>query len=303
VTRPEPTGYGHPRYAASLAEFGVPRALVRSGGWVLERDIPGTAATDAMGCYPLFVCADWAGLEADLEDRRWVCISLVTDPFGAYDERCLRRCFGDGAVPFKNHFIAELDRNPDRIVSRHHRYYAQRAIEQVAVERCDTPQSWLHEWVALYAHLVSRHHLRGIKAFSESAFAAQLAIPGLVMFRATHEGTTVGAHLWYTSGDVGYSHLAACSPLGYDLMASYALYWFALQTFTGVVRYLDLGSGAGTEERADGLTRFKQGWATGTRMSYLCRRVFDRQRYDAIVASHQAQGDGYFPAYRRGEFA
>src|SRR3990172_4731763 len=75
------TGYLHPGHAASLAEFGTPRPLPHSGGWLLERTIPGSESRDAMGCYPLFACRDWSRLPMDLEDlaRDLVSVSLVTD--------------------------------------------------------------------------------------------------------------------------------------------------------------------------------------------------------------------------------
>src|SRR4051812_33133883 len=54
-----PTGYQGPGYVASLREFGRPLSLSRTGGFLLERAIPGTADRDAMGPYPLFCCRDW----------------------------------------------------------------------------------------------------------------------------------------------------------------------------------------------------------------------------------------------------
>jgi hypothetical protein len=244
------SGYANPSYAASLAEFGTPRLLPRSGSWVLERDIPCAGARDAMGCYPLFFCHDWRGLEPDLQDLdELVCLSVVTDPFGAYDEQYLRRCFGDMVIPFKHHFVTELSRSTKTIVSRHHRYYAQRALARLLVERCSEPERLVVDWSELYSHLIARHDLKGIKAFSQTAFAAQLRIPGIVMLRASYEGQTVGAHLWYLHGEIAYSHLAAFNPVGYELMASYALHWFAMQTFSGQVRWLSLGSGPGLTDQ------------------------------------------------------
>ena len=61
------SGYAHPAYAWSLQEFGCPRELPRCGGWVLERQVPGTSERDATGCYPLFACADWGRLREDLD--------------------------------------------------------------------------------------------------------------------------------------------------------------------------------------------------------------------------------------------
>jgi hypothetical protein len=125
-----------------------------------------------------------------------------------------------------------------------------------------------------------------------------------VMLRATCDGATVGAHLWYRQGDVAQSHLAAVSARGYELMASYALYWFALQTFAGDVSWLNLGSGSGiAADAAAGLTAFKRGWATDTRRAYFCGRIFDRATYDALAAAREVPAGSYFPAYRSGEFS
>ena len=301
----EGTGYLHAAYAASLAEFGTPRLLAHSGGWVLERAIPGTQARDAMGCYPLFACRDWSQLDRDLKEleRDLVSLALVADPFGAYAPADLRRSFPDRCVPFKEHFVVELERAAPDAVSKHHRYYARRALAQVQVEHCPDAADLLDDWVALYATLSARHGLRGIKAFSRTAFAAQLAVPGMVVLRASHEGRTVGAHLWYVQGDVAYSHLAATCARGYEVMAAYALYWYALEHFRTRVGWLDLGAGAGASADRDGLTRFKRGWATGTRPVYLCGRVFDRARYAALASARGGPAEtSYFPVYRAGEF-
>lgn len=89
------TGYLHQAYAQSLAEFGSPIKLPRSQRWILKRQILGFPYYDAMGCYPLFTCRDWSQLHADIENLNdeLICLSLVTDPFGNYDETYLRRCF------------------------------------------------------------------------------------------------------------------------------------------------------------------------------------------------------------------
>src|SRR5271169_6676102 len=103
------TGYLHPEYVRSLFEFGEPLSLERSGGWLLKRLIDGVA-TDAMGPYPLFACADWNALEPDFAriSGSVVSVIVVTDPFGQYDEALLRNCFPDLMIPFKKHFINDL---------------------------------------------------------------------------------------------------------------------------------------------------------------------------------------------------
>jgi hypothetical protein len=312
-------GYLHPAYAASLAEFGAPYCLPASGGWVLERTVPGGAspnapahaghahadlAHDAMGCYPLFACRNWQCLPGDLEavGRRWVSLAVVADPFGP-GESVLRRAFPDRVLPFKPHFVVDLQR-PAHLPS-HHRRKVRAALRSVRVEVCADPPALLDTWVALYGNLIDRHRIGGLRAFSRSAFAGALRVPGIVALVATAGGETVGAQLWYVQGEVAYSHLVASSPGGYALGAAYALHWFALDYFKGRVQWLDLGGGAGAtaaSQGEDGLARFKQGWATETRMAWFCGRIFDRPRYAALAGARGVTAGGYFPAYRQGEF-
>lgn len=302
------TGYLHPDYAWSLAEFGLPRALQSSQGYVLERPIGDSGWRDAMGLYPLYCCRDWSGIVADLEELSGdlVSLALVTDPFGNFDEESLRRWF-EVVVPFKKHFLVDLTRQPLETISKHHRYYARRALETVRVEFIDRPQSYHKKWVELYDVLIGRHDLRGIKAFSPEAFRRQLDVPGMIMLRAESGGKTVGMHLWYLQNGVAYSHLMALSEQGYELSASYALYHRAIELFGQVgdeqIRWLNIGAGAGLAGSDDGLTRFKGGWANDSRFAYFVGKILDRGRYDRLVAEQNAAGSRYFPAYRHGEFA
>jgi hypothetical protein len=298
------TGYMHQGYAESMAEYGTPRELPRCGGWILQRRIPGFAYHDGMGCYPLFACRDWAKLLADLEhlESQLVSLALVADPFGEYDIACLQRCF-DKLYPFKVHFVIDLGYPVNDIVSAHHRYYARKALRSVVVERCHEPIRFTDDWVALYATLIERHNIRGIRAFSRESFAKQLSVPGIVVFRAVHQGVTIGAHLWYIQGQVAYSHLEAVNLTGYKLRAAYALYWSAIKWFSNKVRWLDLGGGVGISTRGmDGLSKFKRGWSNDTRPAYFCGRVFDPEKYEQLGRAVNISETDYFPAYREGEF-
>ena len=274
----------------------------------MERQIPGFPYRDAMGCYPLFACRDWSELYADLEDigneNDLVSLSLVTDPFGDYDRAYLGRCFKDVVIPFKEHFIVDLSRSMDTFVCNHHHRYARKALRHLHVEKCEDPTQCINEWVDLYTALIERHNIKGILAFSKSAFAKQLSVPGIVVLRAVHEETTVGMLLWYVQGEVGYYHLGASSARGYDLRASFAMFWFAIEYFAANgLRWLNLGAGAGIGGGGtDGLTRFKRGWSTGTRTAYFCGRIFDHARYSEIVEAKSISATDYFPAYRKGEF-
>jgi hypothetical protein len=293
------SGYANPAYAQSLSEFGAPVLLPRSGGSVLRRPLADGDGHDAMGPYPLFACPDWSGLGADLDTLagELVSLTLVADPFADATPEQLAACFPDLMVAFKEHFVVDL-RAPDP--DAHHRRNARRALRDLDVEEVAEPAALLDDWVALYVELVRRHGIRGIAAFSHDAFAAQLRVPGIRALRAVHEGETVGAVLFYADEELAYYHLGAYSERGYDLRASFAIFATALERFAADgLRSLSLGAGAGASaDTDDGLTRFKRGWASGTRTAYLCGRILDAERYAAL-----ATGSSYFPAYREGEFA
>jgi hypothetical protein len=298
------TGYLHRGYAASLAEFGVPRELRRSRGWILVRAVPNSVHHDAIGCYPLFACENWSELGADLQEvgKDLVSLALVADPFGQYDTSTLRGCF-DTVTAFKEHFVVDLERPIGATSTKHHRYYARRSLQKVAVEEDSNPSRSLDVWTELYAHLVERHHISGLRAFSKRSFAQQLTVPGIMSFRAIHDGQVVGMHLWYAQNGVAYSHLEAVNRTGYETGASYALYWRALHAFSGKLRWADLGSAAGRSEHAlDGLARFKKGWASGSRTAFFCGRIFDPHRYEELANANGVGATDYFPAYRKGEF-
>jgi len=292
------TGYAHPDYAASLAEFGQPRLLPRSGGWLLEREIPDSSARDAMGCYPLFACQDWTALAADLADlgASLVSVVLVADPFGNHDAPLLDRTFNRGAVPFKEHQVVDLRQPLETTVSSHHRRNVRKALRVVTAERVAEPLASLDEWVGLYGTLIRRHEIDGLSAFSRASFARQLVTPGMVAYRAVHQGETVGMLLFYVQGDVAYYHLGAYSEVGYEVGAAFAVFWTALHDLAKTVQFVSLGGDAGVTGEVGGLGRFKRGWATGSRQAFLCRHVGDPDRY---VELSRGRGEtSFFPAYR-----
>ena len=291
-------------YAASLAEFGHVMPLGRSGGYLLRRPVVHSAFEDAMGCYPLFSCTNWRGLAKDVDDLRdvLVSVSLVADPFGDYDLKYLRRCFPDVVVPFKEHVVVDLAGSPLDNVTRHHRLRASASLRKVSVKVSPEPLMMLPVWSRLYADFAKRRGIDGIRAFSERAFALQLATPGIVMFVAEVNGRAVAAHLWYEQNDVCHSHLACSGTEGRQLRAGFALYWTAIEHFRGHARWLNLGGAAGTRPAdADALASFKRGWSSATRPTYFCGRILHPGRYASLAAIHGAHPD-YFPCYRKGEF-
>ena len=299
------TGYLHRLYAESLAEYGAPRELTNAGGWILERHTPISGLQDAMGCYPLFCCLDWQRLEDDLNQLRdtVVSVSLVTDPFGNYTPDLLKSLF-DVVLPYKQHFVADLSLPLEQFTSPSHRKYGQRALQKISVEICSNPVTHLDEWVMLYNHLIERRQITGMRRFSRECFARQLAVPGLVMFRATVEDEPLSLDLWYIQGEVAQGHLVCTSPHGYELHVSYGLKLYILQYFTGKVRWVDLGALPGLKgDINDGLASFKRGWSSETRTAFFCGKILNPRAYQELVRATRSEDTDYFPAYRRGEFS
>jgi hypothetical protein len=245
------------------------------------------------------LAADLASLASEV-----VCLSVVTDPFGAYDRAQLETCFPDKVIPFKQHFCIDLDRPMEDYVQREHRRNARLALRRLQVEQCHEVSTFMEDWTRLYEHLIARHGITGIQAFSRAAFARQFEVPGFVAFRASHQGVTAGMVLLYIQDSIAYVHLSACSPLGYEMDASSALYWRVIEHCRARgLQWLNLGAGAGVStDGRDGLTRYKQGWSTGTRTVYFCGRIFDHETYERIAQARNIPDTSYFPVYRAGEF-
>jgi Acetyltransferase (GNAT) domain len=300
----EPSGYAHPDYAKAVAG---PESLIElpaSGGWLIQRAIAHSNASDAAGPYPLFCCSNWNALQTDLDSLKSKLVSavIVADPFGHFSVPQLRSYF-DWVAPFKTHLLVDFD-VPDYAPTKHHACYVAKALRHAVVEVSTPPYAMLVDWISLYDHLIQRHAIHGVQAFSPESFRRQFEIPGLVAFRATtRAGECVGAHLWFVHGDVAYSHLSAANERGYEYSCSYALYHAALEYFRGKVRCLDLGAGAGATIKADGLTKFKAGWSNSSKTAFICGRILDTAAYKMLSSRAAAGCTSYFPAYRYAEVA
>ena len=290
--------YANPGYVASLSEFGRPRPLPRSGGWVLERPIPRTQLRDAMGPYPLFSCSEWSALAEDVRDLRGALVSLVlvADPLGGAGPTQLRAAFPDHVTVLKQHLVVDTDRAAP--LPEHHRRNLRRAGRSVDVEVCEDPCAYLDDWVQLYGELVDRHSITGVRAFSPASFRAQLALPGMVAVRGVSSGVTVSMTLWLVGAHNAYYHLGASSAAGRAVGASFAVFATALDHLRSLgVRLVDLGGGAGAGSPEDGLYRFKRGWANDERPAYLCGRILDTPAY-AELSARARPALNWLPAYR-----
>ena len=188
------------------------------------------------------------------------------------------------------------------MVSKHHRYYARKALLELEVEAVSQPESFLDEWTVLHQHIVRRHGIFGIRAFSRNAFLKQFGTPGFVLLRARYETRTVAAMMFFVQEDVAHAHVLGCNAEGYARGALYAIIWHTFDFFDDSVRWCNLmgvpGAGDGN---AENIRRFKQGWTRATRTAYLCGRVLNRDKYDRLAASCKAGNMSYFPIYRAGE--
>jgi hypothetical protein len=259
-----------------------------------------------MGLYPLFPCRDWHALPEDLNDLRaagLASLTLVTDPLLGEAEREVFKYF-DLVRPFKTHYLSSLEEPPERTVSSHHRYYARKAARELEVDVPASPSTSLDEWCTLYGQLTERHGVSDMRVFSREAFGCLLTLPGIVYYRALWQGRAVGAQIILIQDNVAFAHLAAFTDEGYRHGASYLLDWYALEHLRGRVRYVNWGGGSGLEDAdKSGLARYKRGWATLRRTSYLLGAVLDQDCYARLVRNSGHEDARYFPQYRAGEFA
>lgn len=296
-------GYRSRDYITALKHLGSPRLLPASGGYLLERRIPHSEHRDATGPYPLFDCRDWDLLGDDLEELSQTLVSLVLipTPFMECRVATLRRLFPDLCRVHKRHYVVDLTESWRDAVSRHHSYYAKRALKRLRVLPCGGDvHRWVPQWIGLYEQLARRHGIQGVYDFPVESLGRQLALPGMQVYRAEMDSEVVGMQLWLRDGPRAYYHLSAYSENGYRASASYAMVFHVLsQLREQGVAWADLGGGAGGGDNgSQGLDKFKAGWTAATRDVYLCGRIFDQRAYRALLSADDSRPGGYFPAYR-----
>lgn len=293
--------YATPEYARTCAHLGTPRTLPRSGVTVLTREVPGESGWyDARAPYPLLNTQAWTALAADLEATEdLLSFVAVIDPVCTPPHAVLARVFPDRLAAFKPHHIVRLGDWPALArVDATHRRKARRAAAHVEVEVVESPTAHAAEWVRLYASLRARHGFGGAADFPDTALAAQLALPGMMLVRALRDDHVVSIATWCVDGTKAHYHLGASNPAGYEVGAAYAVFAFALEELASRgVTWVDLGGAAGTlDSDDDGLTRFKRGWASETVTAWLGGRVLDADGYRTLAEGHD--GSQWFPAYR-----
>lgn len=295
----------HPYATRKYAEIAAGRsdAVYKVSEWkqyVVRRSVDAMSdacGVDAAGCYPVSPFEQDIDLLAGFDSLRsqgCVSVVMVADPVLRPCERQLSDAF-DICRPFKTHYLYDRRKGPVRY-SKHHRYEVRRARADVReIELAEH----LDDWVSLYRNLMRRHSITGSAAFSDCALQAMSRIGGLVSFGAFVEDRMVACHLWLRAGDTVHSHLAASNSVGRDCGAAYLLYDRAIRHFESA-QTIDFGGAAGLiEDSSNGLARFKRGFANDFAPTYLCGKILDRKRYDALSAANDTpQQVDFFPAYR-----
>jgi hypothetical protein len=290
--------YASEEYANSFVDGAQPVRLDGPGLWVLQREILDTGERDATGCYPVAPIdrtADWAAGFQQLRELGLASLVLVTDVMTQPTETALREIF-DPVVPFKTHYLVDLDGGYPG-ATKHHRYEMRRAGRSCETRLIDLAEH-LDAWWALYQELVRRHRITGLLAFSRSYFEALARLQGLVTVGAFAEEGLVSAHLWVRHEALVYSHMAASSEAGYAIGAAYAVHGHALRLFgeSGATT-ADLGGTRRSKDADDGLAAFKRGFANRSVRNWLCGRILDAKRYQALC-DRLGRASDFFPAYR-----
>ena len=170
---------------------------------------------------------------------------------------------------------------------------------RVQLEVCATPSEYLDDWLELYARAraaPSNHRHRGVS--HKDAFARSSPCPGLVMFKATAEDASSGCTSGTsraTSHTVISARRARC---GYELMASYALYAYAIEQFRSrASRWLDWAPLPGIEDDSRRRTApFQAQVVDRHRQAYLCGRIFQPEPLFGLVRDPEQRATSYFPA-------
>ena len=302
--RDQPIGYRSEQYASAFAHLGTPRYLPNAKTWVVERSVAEASPTkpspvDAMGVYPLLVCSNWSKIADDLDyfTEQWVSFVAVSDPFAEVDVRQLTSAF-DEVIPYKHHFVADLERPIETFVDKRRLRQAEKAEQDFAIEvhSAPLPESIERECWHLYDSHMESLGVAGLRRFTREGFKAMANTHGAVGTVARRDGNAIGMLIDYHDQDVVYAHLAAVNQVGRKYRAASAMYIFQIRYYQEKARWIDSGGAPGvTADGEHGLAKFKQAFSNSTKPVYLCTKVLQPAVYELLSAGRPG---GYFPKYR-----
>ncbi len=287
--------YADPGYAASVAGGAE---VVRVAAWdvpVLLRAIPGTDRVDAAGCAPLTPLSSDADLRAGLDELRRrgaVSVVLVADPLGGPASETLAAAF-DVCRPFKTHYVVERGAAPPEFARRHRSEIA-KATKVYSVKVFNLGNE-IEAVAALHRDQLLLHGIDLPIDDARRQIEALARLPGTRVTGAFREERLESAVLFVAEIRTAYVHLTGTSAAGRASGAHHACYAAAIESFSPGIT-IDLGGAPGLHDDPNhGLALFKRGFATTTRMAWLCGSILDPAAY-AVLA--QGRPDDFFPAYR-----
>lgn len=284
-------------YAETLAHVGQPIHVPAWQTYVIARELGGHAR-DAMGPYPLACLGAESDLRGGVETLRaggFVSITLIVDGVVGPSLDRFRETMSL-VRPFKAHYLFDPASGPYR-PSSHHRYEIRRAVKQGVDVQEVALGDVLEPWTALYDELIVRRGITGVQRFGRASFQALARCRGLRTIAAFLGGDLVSCHLWFEYAGHVWSHLAVSSTVGYATGAAYAVHDYSIRSFHD--RVIDMGGNAGTaDSAADGLARFKSGFANRTSTAYLVGAVLAPGEYRRLCEANETARSDYFPAYR-----
>ena len=295
-------GYASKAYAQSYGEYAHVVDLPASGGHLLRRPIPGSPLFDLASSYPIFSCADWHGLAADIAGLASdiVALAVVPDCFCPISEADLRQLFRI-VRPLSPHYIIDLGEPP--APSKHHRRKLRQAPSDIDIAVVADPMSMVTAWNGLYGELIRRHDIRGLRRFSPAIFAAQLQVPGAVLIAAQKDGRVLGIDWYYHNGPHVFAHLSAYSEEGYAHSVSYPMMAAGIAHFASRAEAIDIGGvPLLSSGQTDGMGAFKAGWATRPLPSFFCGSDLLPDAYRRISGGRSSSESEFFPHYRASEF-
>lgn len=301
------SGYRDPLYAQAFTSWGTTVELPACGGTLLARPLTGTDAVDVQGCYPVWACATPSAAPEALRALQShvagpvVTVAVVLDPLRDWPLKALRTLLTIHRE-LQPHVVVDLRGWSERITTHHRRAIRRTERRGLDIRVEDDPCAFVPDWCRLYATLVRRADIRGLRAFSPAIFATMARVPGTRIISARLDGEVVGADWYLEDGPLVYAHLSAYADRGYTVGASYALLATALDDFSARgCAQLDLG-GVPSDGATGGLRSFKSGWSPLTRSAHFLGAVLDRERYAALGGAPDPASGGFFPAYRRDEY-
>ncbi|MEM4380264.1 MAG: GNAT family N-acetyltransferase [Thermoplasmatales archaeon] len=288
-------------YASCFKEYSDPVYLERSRVFCLKLTNPYTPFFDLSYCYPFLPIKSLNGLIEDLKNVHgaYQCFYGVLSPWIQIVEEKEIAEF-ELFFQYKDHFFTDLNQELWSTLPNTHKRLIKKSEKKVSVNLA-YPNNVLDDWVQLYKNLIRRHQITGLTAFSDQTLRSFLLIPGAFVYAAYLDNQICGIAIFYPHDHLVYYHLAAYSDQGYQVSASYAIFWKAIRDFKQLgFRALHLGGVPGVYASESGLQRFKKGWATGCVRSFFCGKVLNKEQFELTrQMSGSASVTDYFPPYRK----